>query len=520
MAAPVQVVVNADNFHEDRENPPGGGRKDFFAHRDAEFVAHRDRIAADLRACADVLQQQTPQYGGVGHLKVVLRRAAWAKTHRPTQALFKAGLTPCVGGLDLGEMLFEVTPESLHRVAHDVLASEPDTRLKMKDGKQVPNPSVRRSETGAIQRVELYGPSDKRRFDIEQAVAWLSHAGTGQSYEVELFSVPPPVIQRDTLEPRHQRLYQSFHDGLAHLGTGLTAQRVVTDTRQESPRLAVRLARTSLPPSVSIAQPVAADRTRSLTPFDATPTRHADLLTFLENHPLVRSIQLPGKLVHNAPPPRARPGTASLPVRDASRRHPRLGVIDDGVSDVIGDWVVGRWNILADEHVDASHGTFIAALLVAGSAMNPGTLTEADGLEIYDARVYPSDPTFSQYYLNLDDFFNEMEAAIIEARNQHGVRVFNLSINVVTPVVPDTYSRWASRLDRFADDHDVIIFTSVGNLDDHRPEWPESHDVALAMLASAQNDTILTPAESARNASVGAVNPPGMANAIAHAPAT
>lgn len=519
MAAPVQVVVNPGNFHEDREVPSGGGRKDFFFRRDAEFVAHRDRLVADLRACAQTLERQTPQFGGVGYLKVILRRTAWAKSHRPINALFKVGVAPCVGGLDLGEMLFEVTPEAIHKVVLEVLAAEPDSRTKLREGKEVPNPSTRRSETGAILRIELYGPSDKRRFDIDQAVVWLSQAGTGQSYEIELFSIPPPVTQRDALQPRHQQLYQSFQEGLVRLGNGLNAQRLVTDARQEPPRIAVRLEQTSLPASVLMA-PAAGDRSRALAPFDATPARHAQLLTFLEHHPLVRSIHLPGKLVHNAPPPRARPDTAVIPTRDVSRRHPKLGLIDDGVSDIVADWVIGRWNILADADVDASHGTFIAGLLVAGSAMNgTATLAEVDGVEIYDGRVYPRDPTFSTYYLTLDDFFDEVENAVIEARNQHGVRIFNLSMNVVTPVTPDHYSRWASRLDRFADDHDVVIFTSVGNLDDHRPEWPASSTHALAMLASSQNDILFTPAESARNAAVGAVNPPGMSAAIAHAPA-
>jgi hypothetical protein len=519
MAAPVQVVINPGNFHVDRELPEGGSpKKDFFASRDAEFAAHRDSIAADLRACAQMLGQQDEAFGGIGYLKVILRREAWAKSHRPVQALFKIGVAPCVGGLDLGEMLFEVTPQALLHIANDVKAAEPETRLKPnKDGRHVPHPSGRRSETGAILKVELFGAADKRRFDIDQAIVWLSQAGTGQSYEVELFAAPPPLPLRDRLDHSHRLLFQSFEQGLASLGQGLNVLRLAT-TRQEPPRLAIRVERTSLPPSIQLfAAPV--DR-RVPAPFEPSAPRHAQVLTFLEHHPLVRSIQLPGKIVQSDAQPRERPVAAHLPRRDATRSYAKLGLIDGGVSDFVGDWVIGRWDVLANDDVDASHGTFISGLLIAGSLLNGNdVLTEPDGVEIYDARVFPREAVFPTYYLTLDDFFSEIELAIADARNRHGVRVFNLSMNVVTPVSSDHYSRWASRLDRLAEQHDLVIFISAGNLGDHRPEWPASKEQALAMLASSQNDIILIPAESARNASVGALNPPGMANALAHAPA-
>ncbi len=522
MAAPVQVVINPSNFHEDREVPEGGGpKKDFFAHRDAEFVAHRERIVADLQTCAQALVRRARVFSDIGYLKVILRRDAWAKSHRPINSLFKVGVAPCVGGLDLGEMLFEVTPEALYQVAAAVAEAEPNTRMKLnaKTGREEPNPSGKRSETGAIAKVELYGPSDKRRFDVEQAVVWLSEAGTGQGYEVELFCAPPPLTLRDTLDFHRRKLFQSFQDGLAALGSGLTVQRLTTDERKQAPLLSVRVEQTALPANIQLL-PAPSERARSLAPFNTSLERHIHVLTFLEQHPLVRSISLPGKIVKSTASIRSRPTSASIPTKDANHRYPKLGVIDGGVSDVVGDWVIGRWGVLDDSDVDAAHGTFITGLLIAGTAHNDGgCLDEVDGVEIYDARVHPREVSFSSYYQNLDGFFDEVENVILEARNQHGVRVFNLSMNVLVPVSPSHYSRWASRLDKFADDHDIVIFISAGNLSDLRPEWPSANEHALAMLAASQNDIIFTPAESARNASVGALNPPGMNPAIAHAPA-
>lgn len=523
MAAPVQVVINPANFHEDRELPDGRGpKKDFYAHRDAEFVVHRDRVAADLRTCAQALLRRAPAFGEIGYLKVILRRDAWAKSHRPLNALFKVDVAPCVGGLDLGEMLFEVTPEALQKIANAVLDAEPDTRLKWNrtTGREEPNPSARRSETGSIAKVELHGPADKRHFDVSQAVVWLSETGTGQNYEVELFVAPPPLTQRDTLDVHHRRLFQTFQDGLAALGSGLAVQRLSADTRSQGPLLSVRVEETALPGNIQLL-PAPTERPRALAPFNASLARHTHVLTFLEQHPLVRSIGLPGKVVKSAALVRSKPTAAMIPNKDVSQRYAKLGVIDGGVSDIVGDWVIGRWGVLDDSDAEAAHGTFITGLLIAGTAHNDaGCLDEVDGVEIYDARVHPREVAFSSYYQNLDGFFDEVENAILEARNQHGVRVFNLSMNVLVPVSPSHYSRWASRLDAIADDHDVILFISAGNLSDMRPEWPSANEHALAMLATIQNDTILTPAESARNASVGAVNPPGLSPAIAHAPAS
>src|SRR3546814_8446268 len=65
------------------------------------------------------------------------------------------------------------------------------------------------------------------------------------------------------------------------------------------------------------------------------------------------------------------------------------------------------------------------------------------------------------------------------------------------------------------------MFVSAGNIEaqDLRPEWPEDIAAALANLASARNDALLTPAESARNVAVAALNPPGHGGCLAHAPA-
>src|SRR3546814_16680815 len=104
-----------------------------------------------------------------------------------------------------------------------------------------------------------------------------------------------------------------------------------------------------------------------------------------------------------------------------------------------------------------------------------------------------------------------METAVADARARHGVRVYNLSLNILQPAVPDRYSQHAARLDQIADANDAIMFVSAGNIEaqDLRPEWPEDMAAALANLASARNDALQTPAASARNAPRATLTPPG-----------
>jgi hypothetical protein len=74
MASPIQIVLNPENYEEAREPGGGGGRKDFFARRDAEFAAHRTALLGQLDTISGVLSAQSQ--GDVGYVKVILRRQA------------------------------------------------------------------------------------------------------------------------------------------------------------------------------------------------------------------------------------------------------------------------------------------------------------------------------------------------------------------------------------------------------------------------------------------------------------
>jgi hypothetical protein len=537
MASPVQIILNDRDYEQAREAGGGGPKKDFFANRDEEFRAHKRSLIAQLGTIARVIETQ-PQ-GDVGYTKVILRRSAWAKSHRPLTSLFKPSRIQLVGGGDLGELYFQARPRVLRTIADDIAATEETTNLRPDgaSGREVPHPSTARSETGAIERIDLYGPPDRRSFSVEEAVSWLSNPMTGSAYEIELFDVPPPHNEWDVFDPGQRRVYASFVAGLSALGRGITVQRQFTRDKAQ-PVLSVRLARSAEPPTLQLGPPVPLERRRSrdLTPFDPGIERHRTLLRFLDQHPLVRHIDLPAVIVRTidgrrlsaqsaAATPRARPKDFSLPPRNTSRTYPRMGIIDGGISNELSDWLVDRWDVLDASDMDHWHGTFIGGLAVAGQSLNGSEVCrEADGAEIVDIAVYPNDEkpgAFSSYYPDgAPQMFDEIDYAVSDAKARHGIRVFNMSLNVLQPAQPDRYSHYAARLDQIAEAHDALFFVPTGNtaIQDLRAEWPPDETQALIALAGARNDGLLMPAESVRNVAVAGLNPPGVEPSLPFAP--
>ena len=528
MASPIQIVLNPEHYEEAREAGGGGGRKDFFAHRDAEFAKHRAALTNQIDTICGVLSAQSQ--GDVGFVKVILRREAWAKSHRPVASLFRNDRTPVVGGGALGVMIIEARPDTLRQVAGEIAKAETHTQMRFNEQKQKdePHPSARKSETGAIDRIELYGPADRRSFSVEEAVAWLSNPMTGSSYQVELFDSPPPRSEWDLLDGGHRRLAESFIAGFNALGHGLAVERL-PNHRHKQPILSVRLDQSSDQPVLRLNEAPLSERRRELALFNPDVKRHARLLAFLDSHPLVRRIELPGIVVRatgaTTPAPRTRPTNLTIPTRDSRRTHPRLGIIDGGISKALSDWVIDRWDILADEDADLAHGTFIGGLAAVGGALNGAeTCPEPDGAELVDVAVFPNERkagAFASYYPEgLPQFFDEMETAVSDARARHGVRVFNMSLNILQPAAPDRYSPHAARLDQIAETNNAVVFISAGNIQpqDLRAEWPADATAALANLVNARNDGLLTPAESARNVAVAALNPPGHDGCLPFAP--
>ena len=240
---PILTVLNTADFINDWERQPGGNTKDFYANRNQEFVDHKVKLSRQLVA----IKLNENEFTDISYAKLILRPSALAKSHRPTAILFKKDLAPIVGAGDIGELFIELTPRAIDRINTKVNEAETEVRSKInREGKSVPAPSNLRSEVGAIDEILPYSLSDKRKFSVRQAVQWLSNPYTGGSYLVELFETPPPRQDWDMLSNSKFKLFKSFVDGLANIGNGLVASKLL-GKEKDTATISVRLENSSNP---------------------------------------------------------------------------------------------------------------------------------------------------------------------------------------------------------------------------------------------------------------------------------
>ncbi|MBC9208195.1 S8 family peptidase [Roseomonas aerophila] len=518
---PVQIILNDQDFHQapDPGQPPRN--KDFFDGADRAFAAHKQVLLAAIDAISTQLSQSP--YGPAAYLKVQMRNEALAKSYRPVSWLFKRDQFPCVGADAVGTLYFRAPllylPHLRRRIEEAELIVQ--TKHRKADGQPYKAPSIARAEVGAIEFLEIAAPEQKRAFSVAAAIAALDDPRCVSGYQVELFETPDDrVIADDPLG--RIALQRSFEQLLLSLGQG--ARSVVTSAIGRTPVLELQITRGTQPALVDNRSGLArTDAMPSLfsTPGepDTNPARHEAALTALQNHPLVRTIHPPillqltddqsgssGALQTGAHP-------VAIPEPAAGATYPIVGVIDSGVAQVLEPWVVDRFDYLDGGDYDAVHGTGVAALVSVGQLTNdPSVAPEANGCQIYDAPLYPRGPFMAKYPNGFSDFLEEMEQAVAEAKENYGVRIFNLSINAVSDVERYRYSIYASRLDQIADSYGVVFVNSAGNLPraQSRAPWPRRASEVVRYFASRTlPDTILKPAESVRSITVGALNPPG-----------
>lgn len=517
---PVQIILNDADFHAAPEPGQPPRNKDFFENADSAFAEHQ---AALLRALDGIIATlANSPYGPITFVRVQMRQLALAKSYRPVHCLFKPDQFPCVGADAVGTLYFRAPLIYLAGLRARIASAELHvvTKYRQRDNVAYKAPSNARAEVGAIEKIEIAPPERKRDFSAESAMAVFDDPGVVSGYHVELFEdIDRRLIADDPLG--RLALRRSLERLLMSLGAG--ARSYLNDTIGSLPVLELQLTNSGQPPLLDNRAGLALSDTTVpavQASVDRDAGRHEMVLNALQNHPLVRVILPPVRLqltdAEDAIDPQIDP-TGSTPVRIdpplGSSTYPVVGVIDSGVSPALADWIIGRFDFLDPSEVDTVHGTGVAGLVSVPQAANPAATTpELNGCLIYDAPLFPKAPFRNHYQRGFTDFLEELEQAVAEARNDHGVRIFNLSINAVSDVEPYRYSIYASRLDQIADAYGVIFVNSAGNLPgpQQRAPWPaRPTDVTRYFAGRTSPDTLFKPAESVRSISVGALNPPG-----------
>jgi hypothetical protein len=519
--APIEVVLDVRTYQDVRRRTAGGnGGTDFFAGADAAFEKHRNALATALRSASATLARNPAEFG---YVKVKMHTDAHAKSHRPTSALFPSRATPVVGLEDGGELIVQATASQLLASAEKVMSAEINVRTVEKadkDGElqEVPVPSPRRVEASAVASVSVWSAADKRSFSAKQATVWAQDRKLALRYRIDLFDYVEPDDERTAKATATAGSYDSFFKNLGQaLGGGYFA---LLHKKGRVTRLYLWLMKDMSVKSISRWQ---GRSNRVFDDVDLDVHRHEAVLSFLDQSYMVRRIGLPGAFLRSASVATSRINERhvfSKPLSDAS--YPIVGIVDGGLSPVVGPWVSRSVVAVPRHHTSEDHGTEIASLLVDGQQLNgPLLCAEPDGCFLVDIGILPSDEHFAKYYGDHQDFLHALNDEVRKAKEAVGARVFCFAHNVEQLIPSATYDELSLGLDQIAVTNDVVFVVCAGNLQgkNQRPEWKPAPAAALSDLAAAYNDRITVPGDSLFSVSVGALNPRSCTSHIAEAPA-
>ncbi|PZE33599.1 hypothetical protein DEJ09_00340 [Curtobacterium sp. MCLR17_055] len=478
---------------------------------------HRDSLVAAL---TEVLTSHAD--APLIHVRVMMRGDALAKSHRPFTSLFRTRLATHVGTQRFGELIFATSAALLSEVRDLVASAEETVQTELgPSGEDQPAPTTVRCEVGAIQSISVWSAELARRFTLDDAEEWLAQAIL-PGLRVSTFALPEASSINESLQEA-RRVSIAAHTALdafvsatdlVSFATPFDAQPAL-QARFILPELAGDDA--SALPRADRFQPEQRDETR-----DAIVAQLRRVIAALESSAVVREISLDDDL--DTLPPEAEALEEEQPsAPPTGGRRGVVGVIDGGVAGFAKGAVVGQSGVVADEDKigsELSHGSGIAFLIAWGHWFND-YLAEHDACDVYDLDLFPAWHRTPLYYSSLEDLLDQVRASVRQARDEAGVRVFNLSYRFRTPQGSRGYSHAAEALDRIALDEDVLFVISAGNLseEEQRDPWPRRGDeVPLYMAGDRSEGGVRSPAESLANLAIAALNPPGLFEAVDGAP--
>jgi hypothetical protein len=533
LTRPIQVFLDTQRLIQVTPSGSKGPNKDFFQNDNAGFKAHKARLQTQMQeACSSLAASGEP----AGFLLVQMREEGLGKSYRPLNRLFTpSNRFALVGGADVGDMYFQVTPQALERlvgIIEERAEDIPRLVVNKKTGDLEERVSGYRSEVGAIESLRLPSPADRLAFSATEAVGWLDQENIIGGYVVELFRP-----NRDVTPHAVEKMLERFIARLTGIG-GLSASRFASRIAgAPAPTLTLSIALRA-DSQISVDFP-SIDYLDEPDEIGGTPTsrerftadlsieRHQSLLDVLSTEPLVRRVELPLRLESMEDHSQNTRTMAEIPPPKDGEVYPTVGVIDAGVAKIpaLAPWRTGGADAVAPTDRDEPHGTFIAGLLAGAGALNPNLSNRLEPIPCrhFDVDVLPKRGSLSRYYQTPEEFFDQLDAQVEAAKRSHGVRIFNMSLG--SPGVRQGlgYSSFAAQLDQIAKTRDVVFVVSAGNLRGRnaRPEWPNDPDDALEMLATRAiaEERITAPGDHLYGLTVGAINGPGISGCVADVPA-
>jgi hypothetical protein len=399
----------------------------------AEVTANlRKKTAAEWKSAADESLNSAAGFGfDAGVLKIKLRSKAIAKSHRPKYLLQQAGRARIIGATQIGTLLVAVSRQTAD-AGHDAILNN-----ATKDGT---------ADLTTIESIEQYKPVDVAETPLEDAAAYERGA------VVTLFD-----FHDEELNSKAQASVRLL------LGNGVALER-------------------ELPAGRFLLRAVTAASLRNLA-----------------RHPAIRRIW-PNSAVTGPTGPTATFGNVAIAPPQPDIDYPVVGVLDDGFSTGatgLAPWVdVGpSFPPNSTDPGDYRHGTFIAGLIAAGEALNPGLTPFPEGpCRVFAARVFSG-----QEGVGLEDLLARVQAVV---RDNPKIKVWNLSLGIPRPCHGPEFSVFAHELDEIARRHRVLFVIAAGNY-----AFPPLRGWPADGWHTDGRDIIGPPADSVLGLTVGSVAP-------------
>lgn len=194
-----------------------------------------------------------------------------------------------------------------------------------------------------------------------------------------------------------------------------------------------------------------------------------DVLNEFDDFNIVRGVH-PVRL--NFPETRMVESGFSVPTINKENYSPKIqiGMFDGGVhkNSFISDFV-SETSLTKIESQESyrNHGTGVAGTILFGdiSDYSETEFLEPPEIEVKSYRVLPNDYGDLELYDVIDSIEN-----LIENKNKDKVKIYNLSMGPIGPILDDHITRFTYSLDRLAEKYNILFIVAVGN--DGKEEEP------------------------------------------------
>ncbi len=183
-----------------------------------------------------------------------------------------------------------------------------------------------------------------------------------------------------------------------------------------------------------------------------------------------------------------------FPKPDPKIDYPVIGIVDTGVNPnapILSTWIMNRYTYVPSNQANYEHGSFVAGMAVCGRHLNNDGRFPDYPVKFVDVAALPENGALTEY---------ELLAILEDVLPKHPeIKFWNLSMNSDDKRVgSDTFSYLAMGLDELQAKYNTTIVISAGNyFEMPRRGWPPEQ--------LGEGDRILSPAESVRGVTVGAL---------------